>query len=441
MPRTLKMNPTSPKLQPTGSGLFLGRSYYFWALTLGFWIKLNIVLFTYKPYTATKFYFPLLLLVVLWKAKEVGLKRLWTDRDLAAASLFLLTFAVPLGYLWNPHSWAVYRQWGLSMLSFYLLFAGALLLDLRERRRLVEMIAYFCLIGLGYLLLQYLLGWSYEPGHFRRANPFPRPYGILDDPAHSAGIYLTGLALSLVLPLTAPRLRWMWAMVPLYLYALWVSRTLGSYLGLAGSLMALVGLAPFWSLDLKGNRLGRLVFGLWLFLFLAFLAASVAYHKDYRGMKTQMASSSKAISMELRAALAFTALDIFEAHPLVGLGTANDHYPPNQKAWAASRALEVRFLAQHMTPLAMLVGSGLVGLLAFLWLLYRTCLAYGRAWKGAASRAERAKVWILLAWFFGLQILSLTLLMLYSISFWIFLLLPHLLSNPPQEPAPHPGLF
>ncbi|OGG99290.1 MAG: hypothetical protein A2600_09790 [Candidatus Lambdaproteobacteria bacterium RIFOXYD1_FULL_56_27] len=400
---------------------------FFGALVLAFWIKFNIVLFTYKPYTATKFYFPLFLLALgtqLWHNRKA---QVWKDPALVSGIVFFILLVLPLGYLHSPAEGAVYRQYALSLGSFFVLFVGAFFLDPQEKDRLLWGVWAFCLIALAYVLAQFHWGLIYEPGHFRGQEAFNRPYGILDDPAHSAGVYLLGLTLTADRALKTKGAWWLWALVPPFLYALWISRTLGAYLGVAG----MAAFLPFLGL-LFWKRPGARPLGLGLFLFwcswLPILLVIADFYKlDLWGLRDWTKGTEKFWSFELRIDLVYNSLNIFFAHPFTGVGLANDFTQPIQYLYASSWDIYGKGLHLHTTPLAILANGGILAAVPFGAFLFFTLLSYAQKIIWASTQKERARAILWLSFFLGLQFLSFSLLMLYSVTYWFSLILPHLL--------------
>lgn len=405
---------------------------FFGALVLAFWIKFNIVLFTYKPYTATKFYFPLFLLALglqLWQHKK---DPAWRDPALVFGVVFFVTLVLPLGYLHAPWDGAVYRQYALSLGSFFVLFVGAFFLSPQEKERLLWAVWVFCLFALAYVLAQYHGNLIYEPGHFRGQEAFERPYGILDDPAHSAGVYLLGLTITADRALRTKGAWWLCPFIPLFLYALWISRTLGAYLGVLGmaAFLPLLGLL-FW------KRPGVRPLGLGLFLFWCawlpvLLLVADLYKLDFWGLREWTKGTEKFWSFELRIDLIYNALNVFFAHPFTGVGLANDFTQPIQYRYASSWDIYGKGLHLHTTPLAILANGGILAALPFGAFLFFTLRSYAQKIVRASTQRDRARALLWLAFFLGLQFLSLSLLMLYSVTYWFSLILPHLLAEEPR---------
>ena len=409
----------------------------FWGATaLAFWIKFNIVLFTFKPYTATKFYFPLFLLLLLWRGTLVRAKLAQADWALWAGGICVLSLLVPIGYLYNPHNWDIYRQFALSLGSFFVMFVAAFTLGSRDKRALLWAVYGFCGIALIYMLIQVWFNWHHQPGHFRQADVEQRAYGILDDPAHSSAVYFLGFSLTLFW-VAENRRRWpLLILAPLFLFAIWVSQTLGMFLGLAGMLVIFLGLLPLvWTPFNQGRWALGLILS-WIFGLVVLIWLANVYWRYGGWLYDWIDVNPKFWSFRLRIDLLFTAIKTILIHPFVGLGLANDHNPIIQEIWGTSHYIPTRHLHQHTTPFAVLVSGGLLSFFPFVFLIYFSIKAYLTQLQAAPNRSKRLSVLVLFSFFMGVQLVSYSVLMLFSVTYWFALILPHLLEGGlVKEPA------
>lgn len=406
-----------------------------WFVIVGLVTKIDVVLLTYKPYSAAKLYLPVLALALLFKVASEGTWRRFLGRDLWP--LYGLTAAVllPLGYAFNGHNWALYQTWTLSFGSYVLLFLAifAIADDPVCRRRLLVAIYLAAGAGALYTLLQAHLGITYAMGHARNPDILPRPWGPLDDPNFSSGIFLIGLFFSFYLMLPGQRIaRWgLWGAAGsalLFAWALGVTQSMGGLLALGIGVVGLLGLVALlrWRPE-RRVLLGALLMGEALIL-LALLGFVLLHEANAFGMADTL-TEIKTKNVSARIASFAYALDLFAANPIFGAGPWNDFHRGLDAAYGYAAGHVV-----HHTPLAIVgtlgvVGTGMYALLVLWSMRGLSGVATNRRhpWQAVLTAAIPA------ALFLAIQAQSQSLQMITSIPLWISLALPLLVEAAPGQ--------
>jgi O-antigen ligase len=409
-----------------------------WFVIVGLVTKIDVVLLTYKPYSAAKLFLPLLALALALKVATEGTWRRFLGRELwplyGLAALVLL----PVGYAFNAHDWELYQKWTLSFGSYMVLFLAiyAVADDAACRRRLLIAIIAAAAVGAIYSLMQAHLGTTYAMGHARNPDILPRPWGPLDDPNFSSGVFIIGLFFSLYLMLPGHRVRrWgAWggaASALLFVWALAATQSMGALLALAIGAAALPALVLLlrWRPE-RRTLLVALVAGE-VAILLAFLLFVALHEVNAFGMADTL-TEIKTKNVSARIASFRYALDLFRGNPVFGAGPWNDFHRGLDAAYGYTAGHVV-----HNTLLAIvgtlgLLGAAMYGLLV-LWCirgLSHVAAHRRQPWHGVLAAAIPA------ALFLTIQAQSQSLQMITSIPLWISLALPYLI-----DPADRPGSF
>ena len=398
------------------------------ATLLAFWIKFNIVLFTYKPYTATKLFFPFFFLVMFaYVIKYWGIKDFFQARIILVFGVGV-TFLVPLGYIWHPHDWALYKQFALTLISFLALYFSVILLDKKEKQYVFGACYLFCLIALVYLLAQNQVGWSYEAGHFRETIYYGRPFGILDDPDHSSGLYLMGFYLSIGIGIYLKRFLVMLPLAALFIYVLLASKSAGAIFGLAGSIFVFLALLiTLKVLEKKKIKLFPVLLFVWGGLLPAMICFSWLFNNNVAGLADFLLQFKTPRSIIERFDLAIMAKNIFVEYPMTGAGLANDFNPDIQKMYMSADMVYKPQNHIHTSILSALATTGLIGIIPLISLIIYSIHKFAVLLENQVKGKNRLFILIMFTMFMAAQIQSYSLQFLYSISYWFTLLLPFLL--------------
>lgn len=411
-------------------GLFGSQAVLTAATILAFWIKFNIVIFTYKPYTATKLFFPLfLLIIVFYLVNHFEFRNLINTRVILLLAV-AITFLIPVGYLFHQHDWALYKKMALSFGSFLSLYYATIFLDSKGKKWLLLCVYGFCLIALGYLLLQVYWGWSYEAGHFRNAVPLPRPYGIMDDPDHSSGIYLIGFFFTFSLGFYNKKYFLLFPLALLFVYAILKSQAAGAILALLGGIAVfVVGLIIVFIKQISTKKLFVLLWLVWISLFVFMIGFIGVYRNNIGGFADVIHTFKGESTVLERLDLIMVAKNIFLEHPIFGVGFANDFNPVIINTYKSSAMITNTQLHIHTSYLSALATTGLVGFLFLCALVSLSIWHYAHQF--CLKKTKRAKMVVLsyFSLFISIQTLSYSLQYLFSISFWFTLLLPFLISD------------
>ncbi|MBU2510552.1 O-antigen ligase family protein [bacterium] len=398
------------------------------AVIIAFWIKFNIVLFTYKPYTATKIFFPLFLFIILgYCLKHFG-RKILSDPRVILLSIVVITFLLPVGYLSHPHDWGLYKKMGLSIISFFTLYFSAILLDSKGKKLLFFFIYFFCLVALGYLLLQVHFNWSYQMGHFRNSNPIPRPFGILDDPDHSSGIYIIGFFISIGLGFYKKRYFLVSPIALLFIYAIIKSQCAGAIIGLLGGMsIFVIGLSTIFIKQISGKSLFVLMWLVWFSIFGFMVGFFWFYKGNLWGFADLLNTYKSEYTILARLDLMLLAKNIFLEHPIFGVGFANDFNPAIINMYKSSNMVTATELHIHTSYLSALSTTGFVGLVSLCALVSLSVCQYAQNFASQKRKSKRILMLCFFSLFISIQILGYSLQYLYSISFWFSFILPYLL--------------
>lgn len=411
---------------------------FVWFVIAGLVTKLDVVLLTVKPYSAAKLFLPVLALALLLKVATEGTWRRFLRRELWPLYGLTAALLLPVGYAFNAHDWGLFRTWSLSFGSYVLLFLAiyAVADDPACRRKMRMAILAAAAVGAVYALLQAHLGVTYAMGHARNPDIMPRPWGPLDDPNFSSGVFIIGLFLSLYLLLPGKRLhpggQWgAFATAILFAWALAATQSMGALLALAIGAVAL----PVLVLLLRRRpRRPTLLIALVAgeVAVLLALGAFVLLHEANAFGMADTLTAIKSKNVSARIASFRYALDLFAANPIFGAGPWNDFHRGLDAAYGYDAGHVV-----HNTLLAIvgtlgLSGTAMYGLLV-LWCMRHLSHVPARPrqpWRVALTAAIPA------ALFLTIQAQSQSLQMITSIPLWISFALPYLI-----DPADAPGRY
>ncbi len=271
------------------------------ATIIALWIKFNIVLFTYQPYTATKVFYPLFFLIIIGYTishlKEV-LKQ-W--RIVAVLFACLILMIIPWGAISHPFQFHIYKSWALSFISYLALYTAVVFLDHRWRNRVFYMTLCFLVLAGVYAIIQSSLDWSYNPGHFRNAATGHRPFGILDDPDHSSGLYILGLFFSLFLFFFHRRFLLIIPYFAFFGIGLKLAGSFGAYFALAGSFAVFIVLLPFvFFKNISLKKITAVFIFCWIVIFFAQLIFIWGYQNNVMDIKNELNQLKSETSIVLR---------------------------------------------------------------------------------------------------------------------------------------------
>jgi hypothetical protein len=408
--------------------LILNQKLFLGLTVIAFWIKFNIVFFTYKPYTATKFYFPIYAFFVLAHLLQQLKNRLWNDHRFQVLAAFALFAFIPVGYLDHAHEWGLYRAWGLSLFSYLVLYLSATFLLAPFQKKYIVLGGYlFCVIAALYCLVQYYFHWSYSSGHFRN-DTFSRPFGILDDPDHTSGLYLIGFSLSLWgIFYRKKYLFWLLPLAVVFILSIVISLSAGAVLALLGS--GTVFLLTLLLLSLKDAQIKSIftaLVTLWSSAFLAMILFFVAYKSDFMGVGRLLRAYKGDATISTRLDLMLLAKNIIFQNPLFGTGLGNDM---NTAIYARYHTAEMIYSEPfhiHTTLLSSAATIGVLGTLFLIGVTLYSILEFAKLFSQQEAVYNRFLILLLFSTFMVIQIQSYSLLMLYSISYWFSLILPFL---------------
>ena len=401
-------------------------NYFLYLTVIAFWIKFNIVFFTNVPYTATKYFYPFYFVICIIKLKDL----VEVNKRLINLILFILFAYIPIGYLNHSYDLTIYKQWGLSLLSYLTLYIATTYLVSENKRHLIIIYCYlFSFLGAIYCLIQFNFNWSYEQGHFREPFNFRRPFGILDDPDHSSSIYIIGLFLTIFYSIRKKYFYFLSIFCVLFIYALVVSASAGAALSLIGALTIFIILLFFVNLKFSKLRIFLIFILSWLCIFPAMLLFIHLYNYNIFNIEELISSFKSKGTVITRFDLIHLSFQIISENPFFGTGLANDMNPDIFKQYYNSSMSIKKHFHIHNTYLSAASTIGLIPTISLLSLVMLSIYRFSELFFNYKSIINRILILIIFTSFMAIQIQSYSLLMLYSISFWFSLIIPFAIND------------
>ena len=407
------------------------------SIIIACFIKFNIVLFTYNNYTATKLFFPIYLLILIGITIRKFNRKLFANLHLWFLLLVCIGFLFPFGYLGNPYDWKIYRQWSLSLISYISIYYGVFYLTKTQKKILFFAAFAFCFISLVYVILQAYLNISYTSGHMRTPFSGDRPYGILDDPDHSSGLLLIALFYCIGLAFYHRKFLLLLPMIFGILFGLQKFNSYGALFGLiAGGAILILGIALVFVRQKNAKRIFIVFLSIWLSIFAFMVLFYWFYSFDY--LRIQALFSEKASSISQRLKLIDWGMAIFFDNPIFGVGTANDFNPEVHKLYSSQTMGVVNNLHVHTSIVSAFATTGVWGGTPLVLLITSAIYRFSYLFFNQINRRKKYFIVAMFSLFIAIQVLSCSLQMLYSISYWFTLLLPFLLdfTLPNSESTP-----